>query len=372
VWTVSSGALPPGVSLDPPSGTLSGTPTGAADVMLGLTVTDSQGRTASQSLELRITLALTITTISPLPAAMAGASFSTQLLATGGTPPYLWSVAGVLPAGLLLNVANGVISGTPVVPGSYNFTITVTDSRQQQTASKSFIAIVSVPQFTIGGLGSTVGPAQQVAVNASIATPYTVDLSGSLTLTFTSTVGGDDPSIQFTTSGRTVSFTIPAGSTQAVYTQNQQLLLSTGTVAGTITIKATVQAGSSDITPSPAPQASTSVPKLAPVITSASLKKITGGVTVSFAGYSTTKELTQATLVFNPASGGSLTGTSVTVPLTATMSAWYQSAAAAAFGSQFVVTVPLTVQGDVSAIGSVTVTVTNTQGNSAPITASLQ
>ena len=226
--------------------------------------------------------------------------------------------------------------------------------------------------LTVTGLAATIGPAQQIPLTVSIPSPYTVDVTGTLTLTFASAVGGDDPSIQFSTVGRTVTFTIPAGGTSAVYPQNSQLLVSTGTVAGTITIKATLQSAGSDITPANLTPLTATVPKQAPVITSATLKQSTGGVTITIAGYSTTKELTQATLVFNAASGGSLNGGSVTVPLSATISAWYQSAAAAAFGSQFTVSVPIAVSGTVNAIGSVTVTVTNTVGNSAPVTAQLQ
>jgi hypothetical protein len=185
-------------------------------------------------------------------------------------------------------------------------------------------------------------------------------------------VGGDDPSIQFSTGGRTVNFTIPAGTTQAVFAQNQQVQLSTGTVAGTILIKSTLQANASDITPSPAPQTSGTIGKLAPVITSVTLKQITGGVSVGIAGYATSKEVTQASLQFNPAPGSSLTASAITVPLSAQIAAWYASASAASFGSQFTVTVPLNVSGTVTAIGSVTVTLTNSQGTSAPLTGNLQ
>jgi hypothetical protein len=209
-------------------------------------------------------------------------------------------------------------------------------------------------------------------MTVTVGTPYTTDLTGSLTVAFTSAVGGDDPSIQFSTGGRTVNFTIPAGSTQAIFAQNQQVLLSTGTVAGTILVKAALQANASDITPAPAPQTSGSVAKLAPVVTSATLKQVTGGVSVGIAGYATSKEVTQATLQFNPATGSSLTASTITVPLTASISAWYASAASASFGSQFTVTVPLNVSGSVGAIGSVTVTLTNTQGTSAAVTADLQ
>jgi hypothetical protein len=351
---------------------MSGTPTGAATVTLSITVTDSVGRTAVKSLSLQVDLALTITTVANLPAATAGVAYTEVLAATGGAPPYLWSVAGTLPPGLSLNVATGQISGLPLAPGGYNFTINITDSRQQQNASQAFTATVTVASLTIGGLAASAAPAQQIPVTVSVGSAYTVNLSGSLTLTFAPTVGGDDPSIQFSTGGRTVAYTIPAGSTTAVFPQNSQLLLTTGTVAGTITIKASLQAGATDITPSPAPVATTAIAELAPVITSVTLQPTTGGVTVAIAGYATSKSVTQAALQFNPATGSSLTASTITVPLTTVITAWYQSASSASFGSQFTVSIPVNVAGNVSAIGSVTVTLTNAQGNSATATATLQ
>ena len=371
-WTLSSGNLPGGLGLDPASGTLSGTPTGAANGTIGFTVTDAAGRIAKVSLQLNIALALTITTPSPLTMATAGTAYSAQLAATGGTPSYLWSINGNLPPGLLFNVATGRISGVPTAPGSYTFTVGVTDSRQQQNATATLTLPVTVAALNVTGLNTTVGPAQQVPLTVSVPNAYSVDLTGTLTLTFASAVGGDDSSIQFSTVGRTVTFTIPNGTTTAVYPQNQQLLVSTGTVAGTITIKATLQAAGSDITPAGQAPITVTVPKQVPVITAATLKQTTGGVVVSITGYTTTKEVTQATLQFNAVSGGTLNSGTTTVPLTAVLNSWFQSATAAGFGGQFVVSIPIAVSGTVNAIGSVTVTVTNTQGNSAPVTAPLQ
>ncbi|HEX8089679.1 MAG TPA: NBR1-Ig-like domain-containing protein [Blastocatellia bacterium] len=68
--------------------------------------------------------------------------YSQQLNAQGGSLPYQWSVtSGSLPAGLLLNGSTGLISGTPVVGGTFSFTVTVTD-RNGSRASQSYKTLI--------------------------------------------------------------------------------------------------------------------------------------------------------------------------------------------------------------------------------------
>lgn len=72
-----------------------------------------------------------------LPDGVQGSPYSQTLVATGGLPPYTWSVAsGALPAGLSLNAATGVISGTPTAKGTSAFTVLVTDA-DGRTATKA-------------------------------------------------------------------------------------------------------------------------------------------------------------------------------------------------------------------------------------------
>jgi len=79
---------------------------------------------------------LSITT-SALLGATRGIAYSQQIVATGGTVPYTWSlVSGSLPPGLTLNSSSGVISGTPTTAGGFSFTVQVRD-QIGQTASKS-------------------------------------------------------------------------------------------------------------------------------------------------------------------------------------------------------------------------------------------
>ncbi len=84
---------------------------------------------------------LTISSSGQLPGGAQGSSYSTLLTASGGTPPYTWSLqSGTLPPGLALS-SNGALSGTPTAVNSYSFTLHVADSASG-SASSNFSLIV--------------------------------------------------------------------------------------------------------------------------------------------------------------------------------------------------------------------------------------
>ena len=81
-----------------------------------------------------------IDTASPLPSGTVGTAYSQAFAASGGTPPYSWSVtAGTLPAGLTLSTA-GILSGTPTTVDNSNFTVQATGGG---TAIKLFSLMVN-------------------------------------------------------------------------------------------------------------------------------------------------------------------------------------------------------------------------------------
>ena len=144
--TASFGDLPPGLTLDPATGVISGTPTTQGFYPFQVVVTDESlpTQTAFASLGISVNFAsiLTITT-SSLPDATTGTLYSEAVEVTGGIAPYTWSLAdtasfGDLPPGLTLDPATGVISGTPTTQGFYPFQVVVTDeSLPTQTAFAS-------------------------------------------------------------------------------------------------------------------------------------------------------------------------------------------------------------------------------------------
>jgi putative Ig domain-containing protein/matrixin len=148
LWSVTAGTLPAGLSLNSNTGLIAGTPAAAGSSSLKVQVSDSVSRTSEKSLTINVAGppvdALDIKTLA-LPVVMKGAAFNSQLEATGGRPPYIWTVAaGALPAGLGLDRASGSISGAAQVAGSFGFTIEVADA-DSRAARKSLSMTVLQP-----------------------------------------------------------------------------------------------------------------------------------------------------------------------------------------------------------------------------------
>jgi hypothetical protein len=122
---------PPGITIDPNTGLLSGTATTAGDYTFRVKVTD-QTRTDIQTYSLSVVDPLVIARVG-VPAAEVGRPFTVTATATGGRGAHTWSLAaGTLPAGLQLDAATGTITGTPTAAGSYAVKLMATDQANQQ------------------------------------------------------------------------------------------------------------------------------------------------------------------------------------------------------------------------------------------------
>lgn len=77
--------------------------------------------------------------------ATAGKPFSATLAASGGTPPYTWTVSG-LSNGLSYVASTGQISGTPTQPGNINANVVVQDSGGNQAGPQQITIQVQQAQ----------------------------------------------------------------------------------------------------------------------------------------------------------------------------------------------------------------------------------
>lgn len=185
-WSVASGSLPAGLSLAA-NGTISGTPTQAATKTFTVAVADSGSpvQKKTQSMTLAVAEApLTITSTS-LSNAQQNSGYSTTLRATGGDGTFTWSLSsGSLPAGIALG-SNGMLGGTPVKAGTYNFSVAVRDAAQRTTANLSLVVNAAAPPLSVTTTSltsATNGNSYSSALAATGGTPaYSWSLaSGSL------------------------------------------------------------------------------------------------------------------------------------------------------------------------------------------------
>jgi hypothetical protein len=340
-----------------------------------VTVSDSNSVVAQRQYTISISEGLTFTSPASLPAGTAGAAYNFQLLVSGGLPQYSWTMLqGNLPAGLSLNGASGVIGGTPAASGTFNFTLGVSDSTGLQ-ATRGYTLVVSLPALpplSLAGLTGNLQPLQQPLVSISLANPFPVPITGTVNLSFAPSGPNpmDDPSVQFSSGGRSATFTIPANATQATFGV-PQFALQTGSVAGAITLSIVfLQADgtSLDIPPASAQTMTATVAAGPPVVRTLSVVHTQNGVQLQIVGLTDTRELNQARVTFQPAPGSSLTNSQVIVPLADVSKGWFQAADSANFGGQFALTLPFTFQGDVS-LSSISVVLSNGSGDSLSVSA---
>jgi len=90
----------------------------------------------------------------PLPTIESGVEFHVLLRASGGIPPYVWSVSGGdLPDGITLT-ADGLLGGRPSQAGDFDVTLKVEDSAHpEHTINKEFRMVVTAT-LSLGWLRS--------------------------------------------------------------------------------------------------------------------------------------------------------------------------------------------------------------------------
>jgi streptogramin lyase len=381
----ASGNPPPGLTLDPTTGAISGTLTTAGTFTFNVIVTDSStpALTGQQSYTFAVSpLPLGITCSTPTARLYTASQGLYGCRATNGTPPYKYALtSGTLP-GQALQTDTGDITGAPTAIGSFPISVQVTDSSTPvMTASMdSTIQVLYGAVTSKGGALFTLSAPTSVDPGAAVPgltltanEPLLATVTGTTTLAFTGSslllntpAGYVDPAMQFVDgkgngAGTTYNFTIPSGSSSITLAG-----FDVGTVAGHINIAITAEGVSQT-------GGLVIVPPATPVIESGSVQftNITStGFHVEFVATSATRSVSTVTITLNPASGAQIMGQSTfTVDVSKAMDAWFSSSASFPYGGRLSVTIPFELSGDVKAIDSATVTVSATLGNpSEPVT----
>ena len=108
------------------------------------------------------------------PSGTVGVAYTHTFPASGGTPPDTFSISvPALPPGLSINSTTGVVSGTPTTPGTFSFTVQVTDSAAGIASVPCSITIVAPPPIITCGSppSGTVGSSYTHTFVASSGTP---------------------------------------------------------------------------------------------------------------------------------------------------------------------------------------------------------
>ncbi len=193
-WSLQSGPLPTGLTLNSSNGLISGTPTVTGTYPLIITATDSSSPAKSVAFNVTLTVLphLVITTPT-LPNGTEGVLYTATINTTGGTPPISFSITNTaFPPGLTITQPatspSDTLTGTPTLAGIYNFSESVADSGNPQQMGTQNYTVTILPQ-----------PATNL-----VASPQG---TGHVTLTW---VGSPSPDV--------AGYNIHIGTTSGVYT----------------------------------------------------------------------------------------------------------------------------------------------------------
>jgi len=156
--------LPPGVSINPATGLISGTVTAYYDGTVSVTATDTTDASATVSFNWLAENTITVTY--KLGTVQADTALTVPVTATDSEAgqTFTFSATG-LPPGLSINPASGVITGSTVAEGVYDVTVTATDSGGSHGSAAGNWDVLGKAAITSpGNLTSTAGQLAQISL----------------------------------------------------------------------------------------------------------------------------------------------------------------------------------------------------------------
>jgi hypothetical protein len=211
-WSIKAGSLPAGLSLAASTGAITGTPTANGTSNFTVQVLDANAFTAIAALSIKINPAPVAITTTSLPNGIANSpGYSATLTSTGGAAPITWSwtaqSGSTLPPGLVLNPGTGVISGTATSAGTFNVSVTATDSSAPALTASKNLSITIIPQLVINTSSPLPNGITNTAYNSTLTS-----VGGAGTVTWSITTGSLPTGLTLAAAG-TISGTPTAAGT---------------------------------------------------------------------------------------------------------------------------------------------------------------
>ena len=363
---VTGASLPGMFVYSPAAGTL--LPAGSQTLGTTFTPTDNTNyTTATAQVTIQVGYSpISIASVSPGTAPLGTTPLTITLTGNGFTSTSVVEVNG---AAIPTQVQSS-ISLTATIPAANlanpgSLKLLVYDPQSKISSNTVQLTVTAPPADVTFSVPPTTSSGEQPTVTIGLNSPYPTDLLGTLTLTFASGVkdGADDPAIQLSTGGRTLSFTVPAGSTKM-----PQIALQTGTVAGTITLTLTLTTRGVDVTPAGLSPITLVIAAVEPVITSVTFTNNSDGqITVVISGFSNTRDMNQAEFVFTGSDASHLRSSKVDVSVTGLFTPWYNSTASDQYGSEFTYTQNFQLSRPDAGLTGVSVTLANSVGTSGSV-----
>ncbi|MBD1210771.1 MAG: putative Ig domain-containing protein, partial [Ignavibacteria bacterium] len=180
-FSVASGTLPPGLTLNAVTGVLSGTPTLGGNYTFTIQATNGQGSVTSSPVRIAVNQApATFTAQAPPSQVNGGTAITPYQFQANGFPAPTYSVAsGSLPTGLTLNPTTGVLSGTPTATGTFTFTVQASNANGSATSQP---VTMTVNPIAPTGFSTSTPPS---TAQAGVGYAYSFQASGFPAPTYT-------------------------------------------------------------------------------------------------------------------------------------------------------------------------------------------